>query len=259
MTPFVGEFVGTALLVLIGNAVGANLLLARTRGEQGGGGGSWMVFATGWAMALFVGTAVAAAASGAHLNPALSIAFWHAGRLPSASLPGYLAAQCAGAALGAVLVYLLFLPHWGRTDDPARKLGCFCTSPAVRAPISNCFAETLATFVFVFGLLVLKAATIAPATGAPPSSLQALAAVNVDLGAVGAIPVALLFWAIALGIGGTTSFAINPARDLMPRIVHALAPIPGKGPSDWAYAWVPVVGPIIGALAAALVAKAVGA
>lgn len=258
MTPFMGELVGTALFVLIGSAVAANLLLSRTRGESGGAGGNWIVLTTGWAMALFVGAAVAAPASGAHLNPAVTLGFWQMGRLPTSSLGVYLGGQFAGATIGAILAWLLFLPHWGRTDDPSRKLGAFATSPAIRAPLSNCFSEALATFIFVFGLLAFREAAITPAAGVTPSSIQALSAVNIELGAIGAIPMALLFWAVALGLGGTTTFAINPARDFAPRLVHALAPIPGKGSSDWGYAWVPLVGPTIGGLAAAGVGKVVG-
>jgi len=256
MTPFVGELVGTALLVLLGNAVSANLLLSRSKGENNGHG-AWMMMSTGWALALFVGAAVAAASSGAHLNPAISIGFWQAGTLPTALLPSYLGGQFLGAAIGAAMVWLVYLPHWGRTDDPGRKLACFATTPAVRAPISNLFSEAIGTFVLVFGLLLFKSATIASATGAAPSAIQALAAVNVDLGAIGAIPMALLFWAIALGLGGTTGVGFNPARDFGPRLIHALAPIPGKGASDWSYAWVPMIGPLVGGVAAAFVAKVV--
>ena len=257
MTHFVGELIGTALFVMLGNSVNANMLLSRTKGENGSGGGGWMMICTGWAMALFVGAAVAASASGAHLNPAITIGLWHAGEFPLARVPTYLAGQFLGAALGAVLVWLVFLPHWARTDDPARKLACFGTAPAVRAPISNLFSEGIGTFVLVFGVLMFKATTMAPASGAAPSAMQALAAVNVDLGAAGAIPIALLFWSIALSLGGTTGVGFNPARDLAPRLVHALAPIPGKGSSDWSYAWIPVTGPILGGLCAGLVAKAV--
>lgn len=260
MTPYAGELVGTALLVLLGNAVSANLLLTRTRGEHAGGP-SWLAASTGWAMALFVGLAIAAgataAAGGAHLNPAVTIAFWQAERLPAASVPGHIAAQFIGAAIGAVLVYLLFLPHWGRTDDPARKLACFATAPAVRAPISNCFSEAIGGFVLVLGFLLLRDVPMTPAAGAAPSAAQTIATLDVDLGAIAAVPLALLFWALALGIGGTTGIGWNPARDLAPRLIHALAPIPGKGSSDWGYAWVPVVGPVIGGLLAVLAMKGV--
>lgn len=256
MTPFAGEFVGTALLVLLGNAVSANLLLSRSKGENGGGGGAWLIMCTGWALALFVGAAVAATSSGAHLNPAITLGFWQSGRLPSESVPAYLGGQFLGAAIGATLAWLAFLPHWSRTDDPTRKLACFATTPAVRAPISNFFSEGIGTFVLVLGLLAFKSTTLAPASGAVPSAVQSLAAVNVDLGALGAVPMALLFWAIALGLGGTTGIGFNPARDLAPRLVHALVPISGKGTSDWSYAWIPVIGPLAGAVIAALVAKA---
>jgi len=257
MTPFVDELVGTALLVLLGNAVNANLLLSRTRGERSGG--AWPAAATGWALALFVATAFAAHGSGAHLNPAVTLALWQKGSLPAASVPSYIAAQFLGAAIGAMLVLLLFLPHWGRTDDPGRKLACFATVPAVRAPLSNCFSEAIGAFVLVLGILLFRSASMIPGQGATPSSLHAIASASIDLGAVGAVPVALLFWALALGVGGTTGIGWNPARDLAPRIVHAMAPIPGKGSSDWSYAWVPVIGPIIGGVAAAVAARSLGA
>ena len=252
MTPFVGELVGTALMVWLGNSAVANVRLARGRGESGG----WVLVATGWAMALFVGVAVAAPASGAHLNPAVTLAFWKAGRLPAAEIATYLGGQCAGAALGAFMVWLCWLPHWARTEEPQRILNCFCTSPAVRAPLSNVLCEFAATFALVLGLLLFTSASLRPAAGAAPSAAQMLAAVNLDMGALGALPLAILLWAIGLGLGGPTGFAVNPARDLMPRIMHALLPIPGRGGSDWGYAWVPIVGPLLGGLTAALVAGA---
>lgn len=258
MTPFVGELVGTALFVLLGNAVQSNVLLSRTKAADAAlGGSAWLLIATGWAMALLVGVAVSSHASGAHLNPVVTLAIWNSGRSMPGGVGSYLAGQFLGAAIGAALVFLVFLPHWSRSDDPTRKLACFATTPAVRAPLSNCFAEAVATFVFVFGLLAFRHATIAPATGAVPSSVQVIASVDVELGAIGAVPLALLYWAISLGLGGTTNFALNPARDFAPRFIHAIAPISGKGSSDWSYAWVPIVGPLIGGLAAALFAGAV--
>jgi len=266
MTPFAGELVGTALFVMIGNAVQANLSLARTRADGSGAGGAgaggaagagmgasaaaWLTIAFGWALGYFTGAAVSAHASGAHLNPAVTLGIWQTGGMSADSVPAYLAGQFIGAAVGAIAVLLVFLPHWGRTDDPSRKLACFATAPAVRAPLSNLVGEALGAFVLVLGVLLFREVVIAPAQGSVPSAMQAVAAVDVDMGALGALPIALLLLAIALGIGGTVGVGFNPARDLAPRLVHAVAPIPGKGGSDWAFAWIPVVGPLLGAMAA---------
>lgn len=256
MSPFVGELVGTALFVLIGNAVQANALLSRTRADPEQGAVSWPMIALGWALGYFVGAAVAAHASGAHLNPAVTLALWQSGSLGTDRMPAYLAGQFLGATLGAALVFIAFLPHWGRTDDPVRKLACFANAPAVRAPLSNLAGEALGAFLLVLGVLLFREVAILPAQGAVPSAMQAVSAVNVEMGALGALPVALLLLAIGLGLGGLTGVGFNPARDLAPRFVHAIAPIPGKGPSDWMYAWIPVVGPLIGAMVAVAVAAA---
>ena len=236
MTPVLGEFIGTALLLLLGDGVVANVVLRRTKGE----GAGLIVIAWGWAMAVFVGVFAVARYSGAHLNPAVTVGLVAAGKFDAALAPGYIAAQMAGAMLGAALVLLHYRPHFAVTEDPAAKLGVFSTGPAIRSTFDNLVSEIIGTFVLVFGVLYL-------------------ATPDVGLGALDALPVGLLVLAIGVGLGGTTGYGINPARDLGPRIVHALLPIPGgKGPSDWGYAWIPVVGPVIGAILAGLLYLALG-
>jgi glycerol uptake facilitator protein len=235
MTPLLGEFVGTALLLLLGDGVVANVLLRRTKGENGGP----IVITAGWGMAVFVGVFAVAKFSGAHLNPAVTLGLVIAGKFDAALAPGYILAQMAGAMVGSALVFLHYRQHFAATDDPALKLGVFCTAPAIRGTLDNLLSEVIATFVLVFGVLYL-------------------ASPDVGLGALDALPVGLLVFAIGMALGGTTGYAINPARDLGPRLIHALFPIPGKGSSDWGYAWIPVVGPLIGAVLAALLNLALG-
>lgn len=236
MTPILGELVGTALLLLLGNGVVANVVLRQTKGE----GSGWIVITFGWAMAVFVGVFAVAKFSGAHLNPAVTVGLVIAGKFEMDLALGYILAQFAGAMLGAALVLLQYRLHFGLTEDPASKLAVFSTGPAVRRTGDNLVSEIIGTFVLVFGVLYL-------------------ATPDVGLGALDALPVALLVLAIGLALGGTTGYAINPARDLGPRLVHALLPIPGgRGTSDWGYAWIPVVGPLIGAVLAALAHLALG-
>jgi glycerol uptake facilitator protein len=236
MTAFLAELVGTALLILLGDGVVANVLLRRTKGE----GGGWIVITWGWAMAVFVGVFVAARYSGAHLNPAVTVGLALAGKFDWALVPGYLAAQMIGAAIGAFLVWVQYYPHWAITEDRNAKLATFATMPAVRSTAANFLSETIATFVLVLGVLYL-------------------AAPDVGLGALDALPVGLLILVIGLSLGGTTGYAINPVRDLAPRIVHAILPIPGgKRDSDWGYAWIPVVAPLVGGVLAALLFLALG-
>jgi glycerol uptake facilitator protein len=234
MTPFTGELVGTAILVLLGNAVMANRNLAQTPG----GGMGWLGAAIGWSAALFTGTVCVAWASGAHLNPAITLGFWVAGIFPADQVGHYMLAQTLGAAIGAGLVWLAFLPHWGRTQDSAATLRCFCAVPAVHAPLGNLLVEIVATAVLVFGILQVKVMQF---------NLDSIAVIPLELGAVGAVPVTLLTLAIAVGLGGLVTAATNPARDLGPRLAHAILPIAGKGPSHWSTAWVPVLGPLAGA------------
>ncbi len=226
MTPYFGEFMGTFLLMLMGGCVNANLDLARTKGS----GAGWMLMSWGWGLSVFLGvyTAIALGGSG-HLNPAISIGFSAFGQLSSDLLPGYIAAQMAGAFCGAVATWAAFRLHFEATDDPDRKLGVFSTAPAIRHSFSNFMTEAIGTFVLAFGAL---------AASAPTTSL----------GALDALPVALLVAGIGMGLGGPTGYAINPARDLGPRLAHFVLPISGKRDSDWSYAWIPVAGPIVGAL-----------
>lgn len=230
MNPFLGEVIGTALLILLGNGVVANVVLKDTKGQDSG----WIVIAWGWAMAVFVAVFTMAAFSGAHLNPAVSVGLAVAGKFEWARVPAYVVAQFLGAFIGSFLVWLLYRPHFAVTEDQDHKLAVFCTGPAIRDTAANLISEVLGTFVLVFAVLFLAVSVF-------------------GLGALDALPVGLLVLAIGLSLGGTTGYAINPARDLGPRIMHALLPIPGgKRDSDWGYAWIPVVGPIVGAVLAGL-------
>lgn len=245
MSPPVGEFIGTGLLILLGNGVVAGALLRHSKAH----GAGWMAITTGWAFAVFVGVMSVAVVSGAHLNPAVTLSFAALGIFPWTQVPGYLAAQLAGAAVGAVLVWLTYFPHWAATPEADLKRAAFCTSPAIRSFPSNLLAEAVGTFVLIFGILAMKGASMKPLDGS---------VVPLDLGALGALPVAVLVWGIGLSLGGPTGYAINPARDLGPRLVYALLPVAGKGRADWAYAWIPVIGPILGGLLAASIYAALG-
>ncbi len=243
---FLGEIVGTAILVLLGDGVVANVLLTKSKGNNSG----WIVITTAWAMAVFVGAFAVATVSGAHLNPAVTIGLAVAGKTPWADVPTYIIAQFIGAFIGAVLVFLSYYKHWEVTEDKGLKLAVFATAPAIRSSVWNLMTEIIGTFMLVFGILLIKGAVIPGGGGG--------AAVPLSLGAIGIIPVAFLVWAIGMSLGGPTGYAINPARDLGPRIAHFLLPIPGKGGSDWGYSWVPVVGPVIGAVIGALLWIALG-
>ncbi|HEX5877143.1 MAG TPA: MIP/aquaporin family protein [Actinomycetota bacterium] len=242
---FLAEFVGTAILVLLGDGVVAGVLLRQSKSENAG----WIVITLGWGLAVAVAVYTVGRVSGAHLNPAITLGLAATGQFEWSTVPSYLLAQFVGAFVGACLVYLHYLPHWRITDDPGLKLAVFCTGPAVRNPLANVISEVIGTFVLVFAVLGI---------GANAGALDG----EVDLSAVfstGLAPllVGLLVVAIGLSLGGPTGYAINPARDLAPRIAHAVLPIPGKGSSDWAYAWVPVVAPIIGGVLGALAWRAV--
>ena len=224
---WVGEFLGTMILILLGDGVVAAVLLKRSKAE----GSGWMVITTGWAFAVMAGvfTSVACGSSDAHLNPAVTLGFAVRGGNFQNVLP-YLTAQVAGAIVGATLVWLHYLPHWKETPDAATKLGVFCTAPAIRNTLTNLISEIIATFVLVF----VVGAIFSKAVGWPaPASL-------------GPYLVGGLVWGIGLSLGGTTGYAINPARDFGPRLAHAILPISGKGSSDWGYAPIPIVGPLAG-------------
>lgn len=247
MSPLTGEFIGTLLLVVLGDGVVANVLLNKSKGENSG----WIVITTGWALAVFVAVAVVGRISGAHLNPAVTIGLAAVGAFPWSGVACYIAAQIAGAFTGAIIVWLAYLPHWKETENGALKRAVFCTAPAIRNIPANIICEVIGTFVLIFGILTMKS----------NASFQPLvngSAVPVDLGALSGIPVALLVWAIGLSLGGPTGYAINPARDLGPRLAHAILPIPRKADNDWGYSWIPVVAPIIGALIAAFLYRYFG-
>ena len=239
MTQFTAELIGTALLVLLGDGVVANVLLNKTKGQNSG----WIVIATGWGLAVALAVYSVNNFSGAHLNPAVTLGMATIGKTAWADVPVYAAAQLLGAYLGAALVWLAYLPHWRETADAGAKLGVFCTGPAIRRPCGNLLTEIIGTFVLVLGVLAILT----------PKNLQP--AHGFDTG-LGPLLVGLLVFGIGVSLGGPTGYAINPARDLGPRLAHALLPIAGKGGSDWGYAWVPVVGPLIGGVLGALCYRA---
>jgi glycerol uptake facilitator protein len=230
MTALVAEFTGTTILLILGNGVVANVVLNKTKGNNGG----LIAITLGWAMAVFVAVFISANASGAHLNPAVTLALAIAGKFEWALVPGYCLAQLLGAMLGAGIVWLAYRQHFDATEDAATKLAVFSTSASIRSNTDNFIAELVATAVFVIGVLFI--------TGPTQS-----------LGSINALPVAFLVLAIGLSLGGPTGYAINPARDLGPRIMHALLPIKNKGTSDWGYAWLPVIAPMAGAALGALI------
>lgn len=234
MTNFLFELIGTAFLILLGDGVVANVVLNKTKGNNGG----WIVITVGWAMAVFVGVYTSAAHSGAHLNPAVSVAMAAAGKQEWTLVPTYIAGQFAGAMLGSLLVWIAYKKHFDETTDADAKLAVFCNSPAIRNTIANLGTEIIGTLVLVLGVFLISGA-------------------DVKLGSLDALPVALLVLAIGLSLGGPTGYAINPARDLGPRIMHFILPIPGKRDSDWAYSWIPVIGPLLGGLLAVLVYKTI--
>lgn len=240
MTPFIAEIIGTALLITLGCGVVANVLLKNTNGNNSG----WIVITTGWALAVYVGVVVAAPHSGAHLNPAVTIGLAVAGSFPWEAVPNYILAEFIGAMIGALVVWFTYKDHFDITEEKDTKRAVFCTAPSIRNTVSNLFSEIVGTFVLVFTVLYFTDASI--------SDSDAI----IGLGSLGALPVALTVWAIGLSLGGTTGYAINPARDLGPRIMHAILPIKNKGGNNWAYSWIPVIGPILGGALAALLACA---
>lgn len=230
MSRLMAEFLGTMLLILLGDGVVAGVALNKSKSQNGG----WIVVTTAWAVAVAVPALIFGAISGAHFNPAVTIAFAAIdfGGITWSMVPGYIVAQMLGAMLGALLVFITYLPHWAETEDKATKLGVFATAPAIRNSFANLLTEIIGTFVLVFTILGLSKVKMADG--------------------LGVFAVGLVILVIGLSLGGPTGYAINPARDLGPRIAHAILPIPGKGDSDWGYSWIPVVGPIIGGLIAAI-------
>lgn len=236
MSPFIAELLGTMLVILLGDGVCANVLLNDTKGNNSG----WIVITTAWGLAVFVGVVVAGPYSGAHLNPAVTVGLAIAGKFAWSGVLSYITAQLIGAMLGAFLVWLMYYDHFQRTINQGSILSVFCTAPAVRNYVSNTISEIIGAFVLMFTIFYITGAEITP--GKTP----------IGLGSVGALPVAFVIWVIGLALGGTTGYAINPVRDLGPRIMHAVLPIKCKGKSDWAYSWVPIIGSVTGAAIAAL-------
>jgi len=232
MNPYLAEFFGTMLLIILGDGVVAGAVLKNTKSENDG----WITVVMAWGLAVTLAIYAVGSISGAHLNPALTIALTITGDFPADQMVGYVVAQFAGAFAGAVLVWLHYLPHWSRTESASKKLAVFCTAPAIRSTPANLFSEVLATLVLVLSILFIGANEFA--AGLNP------------------VIVGALIISIGLSLGGTTGFAINPARDLGPRIAHSILPIPGKGSSDWNYSWIPVLGPIIGGILGAWLFKA---
>lgn len=222
MTAFIGELIGTMLLIIFGGGVVAGVVLNKSKAQNSG----WIVITMGWGLGVAVAVYAVGRVSGAHLNPAVTLGLASIGKFPWAEVPAYIAAQMIGAFLGAVLVWLHYLPHWAATEDQGAKLAVFSTGPAISNTAANLISEIFGTMVLVFGILAIGA--------------------NEFTKGLNPFIVGFFIVAIGLSLGGTTGYAINPARDLGPRIAHFLLPIAGKGDSDWKYAWIPVVGPIIG-------------
>ena len=238
MSPFLSEFFGTFLLLLLGNGVVANVVLKGTKGNNSG----WIVITTGWALAVFTGVVVAAPYSGAHLNPAVTVGLAVAGKFAWNDVPVYLLAEMLGAMAGSWVVWMMYKDHFDATEDSSLKLAVFSTAPAIRHTCRNLFSEIVGTFVLVFVIFYVTTPEMADEAKTP-----------IGMGSLGAIPVAFLVWVIGLGLGGTTGYAINPARDLGPRIMHAILPIKDKSGSGWDYSWIPVVGPLAGGGLAAII------
>ena len=248
MSAYIAEAVGTLILILLGDGVVANVLLARSKGRDSG----WIVIAVGWAVAVTVAVYAVGRISGAHLNPAVTIALATIGSFPWSDVPGYAVAQIAGAFMGAALVWLTYLPHWRHTEDASAKLAVFSTPPAIRSTGANIVTEVIGTAMLLFGVLAIGA-----------NAEGWVRAGDVDLSqvfsrALQPLLVGMLVLGIGLSLGGPTGYAINPARDLGPRLPHAILPVAGKGSSDWAYAWIPVVAPIAGGIIGAALYTAVG-
>ncbi|HSX26136.1 MAG TPA: MIP/aquaporin family protein [Chlamydiales bacterium] len=226
MTIFIAELIGTLLLILLGNGVVACVLLSQSKGERGG----WIVITAGWGFAVAIAVYAVGWISGGHLNPAVTLGFYLVGKTPLYLVPAYICGQMIGAILGAILVWITYFPHWKPTQDATLKLLCFCTHPAIRRTWSNFLTEVIATAVLLIGILGI------------------LNFHNEISAGVGPYAIGILIFGIGLSLGGPTGFAINPARDLGPRLVHAFLPIPGKKSSEWNYAWVPILGPLVGAV-----------
>jgi glycerol uptake facilitator protein len=248
MEKYIAEVVGTALLIVFGGGVVANVSLARSKAL----GAGWIVVVSGWAMGVAMAIYAVGRISGAHINPAVTFSLAVIGSFPWVDVPGYILAQIVGAFLGAALVWLAFLPHWGLTEDRSAKLSVFCTIPAVRRSPDNLLCEVIGTAVLIFGVLAI---------GDNAQTLRAAGDLDLTVvysGGIQPLLVGLLVWGIGLSLGGPTGYAINPARDLGPRLAHWILPIAGKGDSDWRYAWIPIVGPLLGGTVGALLYATIG-
>jgi glycerol uptake facilitator protein len=240
MNPIIAEYLGTLILILMGTGVCANSSLKDTFAK----GADWVLICFGWGLGVYLGVIIAGPSSGAHLNPAVSIGLAVVGKFAWAEVPLYILAQFFGAISGAFLTWLLFADHYNRTEDPGVIKGTFCTSPAIKNTPRNLLSEVVGTFVLILVILFIAN---------PEFKSEGMGKVIIGLGSVGALPVAFLVIAIGMSLGGLTGYAINPVRDLGPRIVHSLVPIKSKGSSDWRYAWIPATGPVLGAIIAAAV------
>lgn len=236
----VAEFIGTMILILLGNGVVAGAVLNKTKSHNGG----WIVITFAWGLAVFMGVLVAGPISGAHLNPAVTIALAFAGKFSWAWVVPFIISQILGAMAGQLLVWIIYYPHYTVTDDTDLKLATFCTAPAIKHLPSNLASEIIGTFVLILAILTMHGVVMH--VGDP----NIVTAYPIDMGALGGLPVAFAVIVIGMSLGGTTGYAINPARDFGPRLFHAIMPIQGKGSSQWSYAWVPVVGPLIGSVLA---------
>jgi glycerol uptake facilitator protein len=248
MNIYLAEIIGTMIMLILGDGVVANVLLNRSKGQ----GSGWMVITTAWGLAVIIAIFCVGRISGAHLNPAVTVSLAAIGSFSWKLVPGYIAAQIIGAFLGAVVVWLLYQPHFAETEDEGLKLAVFCTAPAIRRPVSNFIAEVIGTVILLFGILAIAA-----------NAQKLTAPSGLDLSLVFSqgiqpILVGFLVWGIGLSLGGPTGYAINPARDLGPRLAHAVLPIPGKGRSDWGYAWIPIVAPLIGGVIGAALFTIIG-
>ncbi len=239
MNEYIAEVLGTMLLILLGNGAVANVVLTGTKGYNSG----WIVITIGWGLGVFVGVTVAGPVSGAHINPAVTFGLALAGLFPWAKVAMFILSQMLGASIGAFLIWLFYRDHFNKTEDPETQLACFSTGPAIRKTSSNLISEMIGTFVLIFVILYISE---------PSMNIPGIEESKIGLGTLGALPVALLVTAIGLSLGGTTGYAINPARDLGPRIMHSILPLNNKGTSDWRYSWIPIVGPLTGAAIAAV-------
>jgi len=239
MTEYFAEFIGTSILILLGNGVVANVNLKKTGGENSG----WIVISAGWGMAVFVAVLVVGPYSGAHINPAVTISVALAGLFEWSKVPGFILAQLLGAMMGGFFVYAFYKDHFNATEDTNAKKACFCTAPGLRNLPRNFLSELIGTFVLIASVLFMSLREV---------QIEGIDNVKVGLGSLEALPVGLVVFAIGMSLGGTTGYAINPARDLGPRIIHLLLPIKGKRDSDWSYSWIPIFGPFTGAIIASL-------